>query len=81
MKRSCTIKIRLVSGGVWTITTKSKSLRSVDGLPSGKIVRLQRQTSDTQLEDVLAKPYYRRVINNELVIFAVQVVPKDISHV
>jgi hypothetical protein len=68
------LKIYTRDGGEWNIQPKPEALAPLHNLPSGKLITLQRQTKgDVQIQNILIKPYYRRVIHGELVIFAVEV--------
>lgn len=75
MSYTTRIRIGLLDKGTWEITVRPEALQKVQGLPSGKVIRLERQTGDVQVQEILVKPYYRRFIGGELHIFAVQVLP------
>ncbi len=74
------VRINLRSGGEWRIKVRPEALAKVDGLPSGKPVRLERRVSDVQSQQILVKPYYRRTIGDTLVIFAVEATPEGDQH-
>lgn len=77
MSHSTRVRITLDGGVLWDVQVLSETLRKVDNLPSGKIGILERKVGDVQKQQVFIRPYYRRIINNELHIFAVQVTPKE----
>ncbi len=80
MSYSTRVRISLVGGTEWEVIVKPEALRAVQGLPSGRLVTLERKTGDVQLQQVLVRPYYRRFIDGELHIFATQVIPKKEPH-
>lgn len=67
------VRIILRGGVLWDITVRSENLKAVDGLPSGKLVTMERRTGDVQVEQVMIRPYYRRMIDGQQHIFAIQV--------
>lgn len=74
---STQVKITLLDGTLWEVKVDAKALRDVKGLPSGKVVRLHRRGEDVQTREVLLRPYYRRYIDGQLHIFAIQVMPQE----
>jgi hypothetical protein len=75
MASNTRVRINMRDNSTWEILVKPDALKNVRHLPSGQVFTLQRQVSDIQTQDVLIRPYYRRVIRSELHIFAVEVVP------
>ena len=71
------VRIELFGGVLWDINVLSEKLHAMKGLPSGEVFHLERKVGDVQTERVLIRPYYRRVINGELHVFAVQVMAKE----
>lgn len=67
------VRIILRGGVLWDITVLPENLKAVDGLPSGKLVTMERRTGDVQVEQVTIRPYYRRLIDGQLHIFAIQI--------
>lgn len=67
------VRIILRGGVLWDITVLPENLKAVDGLPSGKLVTMERRTGDVQVEQVMIRPYYRRLIDGQLHIFAIQI--------
>lgn len=67
------VRIILRGGVLWDITVNPENLKAVDGLPSGKLVTMERRTGDVQVEQVMIRPYYRRLIDGQLHIFAIQI--------
>lgn len=74
---SARVHITLNGGVDWIVAVQPDALKKVNGLPSGKVVTMERKTGDVQKQQVLIRPYYRRLIDNELHIFAVQVMPNE----
>lgn len=70
------IHVTLVDGNAWQTTASAKNVHAAGGLPSGKLVKLGTKADD-QPRDILARPYYRKVIKGEKHIFAVQVKSKE----
>lgn len=77
---STRVRITLDGGVDWMIQVRPDALKSVSGLPSGSVYTLERKIGDVQTQQVWIRPYYRRFINGELHIFAVQVTPKEEKH-
>lgn len=71
------VRITLFGSVEWQVTVMPDALKRAEGLPSGQFYTMTRKVGDVQTEDVLIRPYYRRIINDELHIFAVQVMPKE----
>lgn len=80
MSYATRIRISMLDNSSWDITVRPEKLKQVKGLPSGTVFTLERQTGDVQKEQVLIRPYYRRFIDDELHIFAVQVKPAEEAH-
>lgn len=77
MSYATRVRITLNGGVDWEIIVRPESLKAVQGLPTGGIFTLERRVGDVQKQQVLIRPYYRRFIDGELHIFAVQVMPKE----
>lgn len=71
------VKITLLDGSLWEVKVHPKDMKAVNGLPSGKVVRMHRKTSELQAREVLIRPYYRRYVEEQLHIFAIQVMPHE----
>lgn len=80
MTYSTRVRITLQGGVQWDVVVRSEQLRAVDGLPSGKLVTMERKVGDIQTQQVWIRPYYRREINGQMHIFAVQVTPNEEAH-
>lgn len=68
MNYTCNILIERADTGNIAIVTKADKLKAINGLPSGKPIALVYNKMR-----IVIKPYYRRFINGELHIFAVEI--------
>lgn len=76
MTENVRIKVTMLDNSKLTIDVKAETLKSLGGLPSGKVVTMRQQTGDVQYQEFLVRPYYRRIMNDTMHIFAVQVTIK-----
>lgn len=77
MTFSTRVRITLRGGVQWDVVVRSEQLRAANGLPSGKVYTMERQVGDVQKQQILVRPYYRREIDGQLHIFAIQVMPNE----
>lgn len=63
----CHIKIDRMGAGIREIVINDDMLVKMNGLPSGRPVCI-----DDGTDKIAFKPYYRRVIDDEMHVFAVQ---------
>lgn len=77
MTPTVVLRATLFGGGELQVRFYADRLKAADGLPSGRIFHWEMTQGGLQRERRLLRPYYRRIINGELNIFATQVMPKE----
>jgi hypothetical protein len=72
------VRITLQGNVEWVVKITPETLRRSENLKPGTIWKMNRKVGDVQIQRIYIRPYYRRIINDELHIFAVQVTPKEV---